>query len=244
MRPLAVTFAFLAFTGPVAAGPLDSLQYRTSFRFDRPSGPGPASGSRFTTYPFGDSPLFGVGAEGTSVWQDVYPAYPSAGFAFQYAGSLKTYIANGPSLSASGSEPYRFDVELRDATGRVGAVSFSGTANVTWSDGYGYASPLAGNPPSGALLLGDTRYDVQLSYESGLYYYWDYGGGAYVRTQLVLVPKNPYPDGDYTSAFGGIFYATITPAPEPIGTPEPGALALACAGFGGLCAARRLRRAG
>jgi len=240
MRLLVTAFALLFFAGSVAAGPLDSLQYRASFRFDSLPGPGPVR-FRDTAYPFGSSPLFGIITQDTPEWQDTFPAYPSADFAFQYVGSLRTYIANDAPPYVNGSEPYRFDVELRDTDGRVGAVSFGGSFGVTWSDGYGYASPFGG-PQSGSLLLGDTRYDVQLSYERALFFYQDFGSGVYFRSQLVLIPTTPYPDGEYTSAFGGIFYATITPTPEPIGTPEPGTLALAVAGFAGMFAVRRLRR--
>lgn len=242
MRPLAA-FALLACAGPAAAGPLDALQYRATFHIDRPPGPGPGVGVNETAYPLGAAPLFGITARGTPEWMDTYPAYPSAGFALLYAGALGAYVVGDGSALARGEAPFRFDLELRDTAGHTGTASFVGVADAGWNGGFGFVSPLRSNPtPPQPLVLGDTRYDVQLSYDSALIFYSQAPGGAfYLPTRLDFLPT-PHSDGEYTSRFGGFIYATVTPTPEPVGTPEPGTLALAAAGLGGLLAAR-LRRA-
>jgi hypothetical protein len=248
MRTSAAVFALAAFALPAAAGPIDTLQYRATFGVLGSSGPGPNHGAAETAYPLGGPPLFGVVVSSSPEWSDAYPAYPSADFAFLLIGRLNPYIAGGlPTTNLSVRAQYSLDFELRDNAGRVGVIEFQGSFDTGWSSWGGYAIPFNtphGYPfgnPQGSVLLGDTRYDVQLSHDTTLIHYTNLGGGFYFPWRLPPF-STPYPDGDYTSQSGALLYATITAAPEPVGTPEPGTLLLAGVGLCGLLAVRRLRR--
>ena len=244
MRTVAF-FALLVFALPAAAGPIGSFQYDTSlnvFGLYGPgiTGPGPATYGDEATYPIGDSPLFGITV--ASGWSGTtYPAHPSADFAFLPVGRVNPYIAGPlPTTDVSGSAGYFFSFAITDAAGRIGVVSLEGTFNVTWSSwgAFVYSS----NSPRGSVVIVDTRYDVQLSFEHAFVLYQDHGNGSYVAMRFPTSGP-PYQNGDYTSQYGVLAYATFTTSPGPsIAAPEPGTLALAAIGLGGVLV-RRLRRA-
>jgi hypothetical protein len=222
---------------PEPPGPDYSWQYRTTLTTYLPPGPGPASWPGSTSYPLGSAPMFGVVTSSPPDWQSASPAYPSADFALVFPGALTPYIAaNGPPFpEVSGSGRYYLNLEIRDADGRVGSALFAGDFSAGWWGEHGYAYPDL-DVASAAIWLDRTRYDVQLHYGSGgPYYQQDIDGNWYPG--WYPVDSIPFHDGTYWTEGNGAFYAEIT----PVAAPEPGTLALAGIGLGGLLV-RRLRR--
>jgi hypothetical protein len=236
MRTITAVLALAAFTLPATAGPIDAWQYRTTLRTDQSPGAGPVYWPGETAYPLGNSPAFGVVASGVPEWQPAFPAYPSANFALAHFGALTPYIATEPTFpEVSGGGQYFLDLEIRDAEGRVGMLTFSGNFFAGWWGEHGYAGP-DNTPATGSIWLGRVRYDVQLSYGAGGPYYQQDGDGNWYPSWYAVDPV-PYQNGSYWSEDSGAFYAEITPA----ATPEPGTLMLAAIGFGSLVTARRFR---
>src|SRR5262249_51695113 len=132
MRALA-SFVLLAFAVPATAGPIDTLEYRSTLRLDRPLGPGPHTGLNETAHPLGGPPFFGVIASSEPAWLPTYSPFPSADFTIVPVGDFTSYIA-GHELPAHdagvmGRAGYFLDLELRDSAGHTGVVSFAGDLN-------------------------------------------------------------------------------------------------------------------
>ena len=245
MRAFAVAFALLVFAAPVVAGPIDTLQYRSTLRLDRPPGPGPHTWLNETAYPLGGPPLFGVIASSEPAWLPTYSPFPSADYTIVPVGGFTSYIAGhelpAPDAGVMGGARYSLDLELRDPAGHTGLVSFAGELNAGWTDGGGTASP-DGLPVPGSVWLGDTRYEVQLTYNFGTVQFYNVNGDYWIPVWSLPPPSPPVQNGDYLTQQNGRWHATVIEAPEPVGTPEPGTLALAAIGLSGLLGARRLRR--
>jgi PEP-CTERM motif len=238
MRLLLAACVLTACAGPLAAGPLDPWQYRTTLVTDLSPGTGPALQPGETAYPLGADPAHGVIAAGVADWAPAYPAYPGAGFSVVTVGRLTPYIAadNLRGVNVTGGGQFALDVELRDAAGRTGVVSFRGRFDAGWSDEFGHASPVWTDAPSGSVWLGGTRYDVRLDY-GWPPQYMQMEDGSWVPVRYAVDPALIH-DGDYWSMTSGVIFATVTPT----ATPEPGTLALAGLGLGGLLLRRRVRR--
>lgn len=249
MRFLTVAL-LVAAAAPAAAGPLDSLQYRTTLRTDRPTTAGPAAQPGETDYLLGGPPTFGVAAVSFPAWAAADPAYPGAAFSLIRSGGLIAFWAAGRTGDASAGGRYALDVELRDAAGRVGHVSYAGTFSAWWSWAGGWwdngltfdegrAAPDIDPADSRrSVWLGPTRYDVELGFGLGGPYYQQDADGAW---QQVWYADDPgvYRQGGYSIEGSGAFYAIVTPAQ----TPEPATLILASVGVCVSWAARRRRSA-
>ena len=249
MRLLTAAALLVILATPAIAGPLDTLQYRATFRTDQPSIPGPAQLPGETAYLLSGPPTFGVVAGEVRDWTAIAPAYPSAGFSVIHLGSLTPFTAaeRVDNLEVNGDGRYTLDVEFRDASGRVSAVSLSGAFSAGWWGGHGSASPIfvppdheggLGGPPWGTFWLGSSRYGVQLGYGAGGPFYTQNENGDW---QAIWYAVDPIPirNGGYWTEGSGSFYATIT----PIQTPEPGTLILAAMGVCVVWFARRHRPA-
>jgi hypothetical protein len=250
MRLLTAAALLAAVASHAAAGPIDSLQYRTTLATDRPVTPWPAPRPGETAYLLGDSPAFGVVVSNSADWSPAYPVHPGASFSAIGTGGFTPFTAaeSVDSLELSGGGRYALDVELRDSAGRVGVVTFTGQFEAGWWGGQGFAwlisdtidlgtggAPRMPVPPSGSVWLGRTRYDVRL--EEG----WppSYRQNEDGSWQQVWHPADPVPfrDEGYWTEGSGNFYATIT----PVQTPEPCTLVLAGVGVCGVWASRRRR---
>jgi hypothetical protein len=248
---LLTTAVLLAAASPATAGPIDTLQYRTTLRTDRPVTPWLASPPGETAYLLAGSPTFGVVVTNSPDWSPASPVYPGANFATFGTGGFTPFTAaeSVDDLEVGGGGSYALDVELRDAAGRVGVVSFHGQFQAGWWGGHGFAWLVfdtipgpdgAGIPPqpvypTGSVWLGRTRYDLRL--DNG----WppSYGQNEDGSWSEVWYPADPVPqrDGGYWTEGSGNFYATLTSAQ----TPEPSTLLVAGIGACGAWAARRRR---
>jgi hypothetical protein len=246
MRAFAVAFVLVAFALPAAAGPIDTLQYRSTLRLDRPPGPGPHTWLNETAYPLGGPPLFGVIASSEPAWLPTYLPFPSADYTIVPVGGFTSYIAGhelpAPDAGVMGGARYFLDLELRDSAGHTGVVSFAGDLNASWTDGGGTVS-LDVLPSPEFVWLGDTRYLVQPTYNYGMVQFHNISGDYWIPVWYPPPPSPSVQNGDYLTQENGRWHATIIEAPEPVGTPEPGTLALTTVGLSGLFAVRRLRRA-
>jgi hypothetical protein len=151
MRLLLAACALTACARPAAAGPLDTWAYRTTLNTTLLPGPGPAQPGE-TAYPLGADPAFGVVAAGVADWAPAFPAHPGAGFSVVTLGRLTAFTAadDPRGMTLGGSGEYALGVELRDAAGRTGAVTFRGRFEAGWWGEYGYASPVWDEEPAGS----------------------------------------------------------------------------------------------
>jgi len=239
MRSLLAACVLTACAGPLAAGPLDTTwQYRTTLSTTLRPGPGPATQPGGTAYTLGTDPAYGVIATGIADWTPASPAYPGAGFSVVPLGQLTSFttVNDTRSLNVSGGGQFVLDVEIRDAAGRTGVMSFRGPLVAGWWGEFGYASPTWTDAPTGSMWLGKTRYDVRLDY-GWPPEYMQMEDGSWVPLRHAVDPALIH-DGDYWMMTSGMIFAAIT----PVATPEPGALALAGIGLGGLLLGRRVWR--
>ena len=207
MKRLTATILHLALAVPVAAGPLDTLQYRVTLHTDRPIAAGFATQPWETAYLLADSPAFGVVVTNSSEWGSVSAAYPRASFSLIGAGGFTPFVStmNIDSLEIVGGGEYTLGMEFRDAAGHQSVLSFTGSFFAQWWSGHGYASPVylppdhqggPGGPPSGSFWLGGTRYNVQLGYGSGGPYYTQDADGNWGESWYAVDPV-PFWDGGY-----------------------------------------------
>ena len=243
-----IPVAFVAITltaAPAVAGPLDTLEYRSTLRTNLAPAVGPTVQTGEVAYRMGAEPAFGVIASSYAGWSPAYPAYPSANFSVVQLGGFSAFAAAEDlrHLEVGGQARYFLDVEIRDAAGHVGVLSFSGRFEAAWSHENGSAWPVfdpvtpGGNagappvpwPPSGSIWLGPTRYDVRLEYGLVGPDYSQNDDGTWYESFYAVDPAQVR-DGAYWVEASGGFYAYLTPA----ATPEPGTLALAAVGLAGL----------
>ncbi|VTR95231.1 : VPEP [Gemmata massiliana] len=252
MRWLPVALLVCTATSPAVAGPIETVQYRTTLRTDQPVIALPASNPGETAYSLGGNPAFGVVVTNSPEWQSATPVYPGAGFSNIETGGFTPFTRSDrlDDLNVAGNGRYALDVELRDAVGNVAVVSFSGQFETGWWEGHAFAwllfdtipSPDGAGippepiPPSASAWLGQTRYNVRLDNGWAPTYRQNEDG----TWSEVWYPADSVPvrNGGYWTEGSGSFHATLT----PVQTPEPSTLLLSGIGACGLWFTRRRSR--
>jgi len=248
---LLTTIGLFVVVSSAVAGPLPTFEYRTTLRTDLTPAAGVPTIAGETAYQMGASPTFGVIAGGVPDWTTGGPAYPGADFAVGSAGRLNPFAVADrvDSVSVGGNGRYTLDVELRDAAGRVGVVSFSGRFEAGWWDSNGYVGllfdtidPGTGGippqpvPPTRSVRIGGTLYDVRL--DNGWAPLYRQTDDGHWEKEWYPADSVPFRDGGVWSEGVGELNLTVT-ASE---TPEPGTLILAGVGVCGAVAAWCRRR--
>ncbi|VTS01473.1 : VPEP [Gemmata massiliana] len=239
MRPLLAALITAACAVPAVAGPIDSIQYRTSLRTNLTPGSGPTHLPGETAYTLPAVLPIGVVASGVPDWTSADPAYPAAGFSVAPLGGFTPFTPERftdtfPVIEGGGR--FALDVDLRDQQGQVGHVTVTGAFTSTWDGDRAFIGLALDGPEVTSFWLGHNRYDMRLGYGWAPQYQQREDG----QREEVWNAVDPIPvrDGPYWVESVGGFYASLTPT----ATPEPGTLLLAGVGLGGLFVGRRLRR--